>query len=157
MPAGLDVAVVGAGRSKSSLIAQAQATSTSAQAPEPDVGEIIAKSLTAYGGKAALGQLLDSSSFFGKKSEPGGTPQPYRHLHKGTRWRTDVEADASGAVADAGTASPSARTETSAFDGTAGWSANGGNVLDMPGDRLSFLNDEEERQPWCFLLAGSEL
>jgi predicted aspartyl protease len=131
---------------------------------EPSLDDIVGKALTAYGGKEALGQVISGSSFFGKKSSPGAPGVAYRHVRKGDRWRTDVETAAAtpSAVPTTGGATDGATntaapadlagsqpvTETSAFDGVSGWRAEGSTVLDMPGDRLAFLNEEEQRQPW---------
>jgi len=146
--------------------AAATETAPAAGEQEATLDDIISKALTAYGGKEAIGQIIAGSSFFGKKSSPGAAGVAYRHVRKGDRWRTDVEtaAAASPTVPTAGgavdsTSSPDAATvpadaasqsvtDTSAFDGVAGWRAQGTAVLDMSGDRLAFLNEEEQRQPW---------
>lgn len=126
------------------LVAQGTPTEVApaADAKEPTLDEVVGKALTAYGGKDALAKLINNATFFGKQLQPGGASQAYRHLRKGTRWRTDVESNS------ADIPSGNAQTETSAFDGTSGWTADGGVVLDMSGDRLGFLNEQEERQPW---------
>lgn len=132
-------------------------------AAEPAVADVIGKSLTAYGGRDALADLMNSASYFGKQSSPGSEGLAYRHVRKGVRWRTDVESNlaphpVTPEKTDKDAASPATDqsvpgetktiTETEAFDGTTGWQAENEQVLDLPRDRLTYLNDQEQRQPW---------
>ena len=85
----------------------------SGEKSEPTVADIVSKTLTAYGGKDALAQVITSSTLFGKQFQTGGGSQAYRHLRKGSRWRTDVE------CASPEVTSGNGQTETSAFGGEA--------------------------------------
>lgn len=141
-------------------VAAAEVKSTTDANADLTIDQIMEKALTAYGGRDAIQQIVNGANFFGKQMAPGSQPLAYRHVRKDKRWRTDVElavpskppsaTPAENGSAPGATSPPeaSSETETSAFDGVAGWHSTGKDVLDMPGDRLAFLNDQEQRQPW---------
>src|SRR6185369_6503536 len=57
----------------------------------PQIGEIVEKSLTAYGGKDALMQLASGAVIYGKKTNAAGETVGYREVKKGNKWRIDVD------------------------------------------------------------------
>lgn len=139
---------------------------------EPTCAEIVGKALTAYGGKDIL-QAAEGDSVVVGRQVQGGQAYSYRHVKKAGKWRTDVEPDtadtalpetkapagktidpvvqAQQGAAPAAAQPAAALPQTTAYDGAAGWQASGQEITDLPQDKLTYLNQMEERQ--LFLLS----
>lgn len=116
------------------------------------LSEILAKSLTAYGGESSVAQIASGFSVFGREYHLPGlenltenlggatADSSFRLLRKGPKWRLDHE----------GSAGPNL---TEGFTGDNAWAQSGGHVHDLQLANARLLNFETTL-PAAFVLEG---
>lgn len=142
--------------SPSSASAASASPSAGARSAAEDVkvDDIVARALTAYGGRDALTALEANSTAYGKQTASDtGQSLVYRCERKGNKWRIDLESSSESAepAANSGggsSSTASARTSTStAYDGVNAWQSVGGEVSNLSPDKLVWLDEQQQRQP----------